>query len=145
MSETQTPTGMRTWTQSALLGLAVAAVGAAGCSSMSQDVDAYYRQMAFNYAEASEKAKMDAVTIENETKVLSTTGDFSNLKKSQRRLSRVKAWEEKCDKEAKRFEKAAEWTEAHFHLEKPKKPGKPAGAPGLDDPSVMQASGAKSP
>jgi hypothetical protein len=116
-----------------------------GCSSMSQDVDAYYRQMAFNYREAAEKAKMDAVTLENETKVLSTTGDFSNLKKSQRRLSRIKAWEEKCDHQAERFDKAAEWTEAHFHLEKPKLPDKPKGTETLDDPSVLQASGAKNP
>ena len=29
---------------------------------------------------------MDAVTLENETKVLATTGDFSKLKKAQRRL-----------------------------------------------------------
>ena len=99
----------------------------AGCASVSQDVDAYYRQMAFNYKEAEEKAKMDAVTLENETKVLATTGDFSKLKAAQRRLNRVKDWEEKCEKEAKRFEKAAEWTEAHFHLEKPQIPDKPPG------------------
>ena len=105
----------------------------------------YYRQMAYNYKEAEEKARMDAVTLENETKVLATTGDFSKLKKAQRRLSRVKAWEEKCEKEAKRFEKAAEWTEAHFHLEKPKIPDKPPGTEPLEDTTVSQASGAKDP
>ena len=56
----------------------------AGCASVSQDVDAYYRQMAYNYKEAEEKAKMDAVALENETKVLATTGDFG---KSRRELS----------------------------------------------------------
>ena len=88
---------------------------------------------------------MDAVTLENETKVLATTGDFSNLKRTQRQLSRIKAWEEKCEKEAKRFEKAAEWTEAHFHLEKPKIPDKPPGSEALEDTSVLQAAGAKDP
>ncbi len=112
---------------------------------MSQDVDAYYRQMAYNYKEAEEKAKMDAVTLENETKVLATTGDFSNLKRAQRQLSRIKAWEEKCEKEAKRFEKAAEWTEAHFHLEKPKIPDKPPGSEAMAETSVLQASGTKNP
>ncbi len=112
---------------------------------MSQDVDSYYRQMAYNYKEAAEKAKMDAVTLENETKVLATTGDFSNLKKTQRRLDRIKAWEEKCDKESQRFEKAAEWTEARFHLEKPKMPDKPPGSDAVEDTSVLQAAGSKGP
>ena len=66
-----------------MLGLSVLALGPAGCTSMSQDVDAYYRQMAVNYKEAAEKARMDEIALENETKVLATTGDFANLKKSQ--------------------------------------------------------------
>ncbi len=33
--------------------------------SVSEDVDAYYRQMAYNYSEAEEKAKADVVTLEN--------------------------------------------------------------------------------
>jgi hypothetical protein len=129
----------------ALLVLGATLLGAAGCASMSQDVDAYYRQMAFNYKEAAEKAKVEAVTLENETKVLATTGDFSNLKKSQRKLSRIKAWEEKCNKEADRFEKAAEWTEARFHIEKPKMPDRPPGTEAPEDTSVQQASGSKAP
>ena len=145
MSETFRPAGSRSWGRWVLSGLSVLALSLAGCTAMSQDVDAYYRQMAFNYKEAQEKAKMDSVTLENETKVLATTGDFSNLKKAQRRLGRVKAWEEKCEKEAKRFEKAAEWTEAHFHLEKPKLPDAPSGTEAVEDTSVLQASGAKKP
>jgi hypothetical protein len=145
MSETLKPTGSRSWPRWVLSGLSVLALSPAGCMSMSQDVDAYYRQMAFNYKEAQEKAKMDSVTLENETKVLATTGDFSNLKKAQRRLGRIKAWEEKCEREAKRFEKAAEWTEAHFHLEKPKFPGAPQGSEAVEDTAVLRASGAKSP
>jgi hypothetical protein len=101
--------------------------------------------MAFNYKEAQEKAKMDIVALENETKVLATTADFTAMKRSQRQLNRIKAWEEKCGKEAKRFEKAAEWTEAHFHLEKKKMPDKPPGSEALEDTSVLQASGAKNP
>jgi hypothetical protein len=145
MSESRGIAESRSWVRWVLCGLSVLALSPAGCMSMSQDVDAYYRQMAFNYKEAQEKAKMDAVTLENETKVLATTGDFSNLKKAQRRLGRIKAWEEKCEKEAKRFEKAAEWTEAHFHLEKPKIPDAPPGSEATEDTSVLQASGAKKP
>jgi hypothetical protein len=145
MSESQGMAEPRSWARWVLCGLSVLALSPAGCTSMSQDVDAYYRQMAFNYKEAQEKAKMDAVSLENETKVLATTGDFSNLKKAQRRLGRIKAWEEKCEKEAKRFEKAAEWTEAHFHLEKPRIPDALPGAEATEDTSVLQASGAKKP
>jgi hypothetical protein len=145
MSENSRPAGSRSWGWWVLSGLSVLALSPAGCMSMSKDVDAYYRQMAFNYKEAQEKAKMDAVTLENQTKVLATTSDFSNLKKAQRQLGRIKAWEEKCEKEAMRFEKAAEWTEAHFHLEKPKISGTPPGSEVLEDTSLLQASGAKSP
>ena len=85
MSETLRPAGSR----SRALGrraraLLVLASSLAGCASMSQDVDAYYRQMAFNYKEAAEKAQAGRVTLENETKVLATTGDFSKLKSLQR-------------------------------------------------------------
>jgi hypothetical protein len=145
MWEILRPARARSLALRASLGLALLALGAAGCTSMSQDVDAYYRQMAFNYKEAAEKANMDALALENETKVLATTGDFNHLKKTRRQLSRIKAWEEKCDYQAKRFEKAAEWTEAHFHLEKPKVPDKPAGSEEVEDPAVLQASGAKQP
>jgi hypothetical protein len=145
MSEPTRPPGARSWTQWVGLGGLVMALASAGCTSMSQDVDAYYRQMAFNYKEAAEKAKMDALTLENESKVLATTGDHSNLKKSQRRLGRIKAWEEKCDKESQRFDKAAEWTEAHFHLEKPKMPDKPRGSESPEDTSVLQAAGTSGP
>ena len=68
MSETLRPAGSRSWARVACcLGCSLLALSPAGCASMSQDVDAYYRQMAFNYKEAQEKAKMDAVTLENET------------------------------------------------------------------------------
>jgi hypothetical protein len=139
MAETLEPAGSPSRARWGLLALSMLALGPAGCTAMSQDVDAYYRQMAFNYKEAEEKAKNDEITLENETKVLATTSDFSKLKKAQHKLSRLKAWEEKCDKEAKRFEKAAEWTEAHFHLEKPKSAEKPPGTEAPEDISVLRA------
>jgi hypothetical protein len=145
MSETLGPTGSRSRARWNVLGLVVLASSLASCASVSQDVDAYYRQMAYNYKEAEEKARMDAITLENETKVLATTGDFSKLKASQRRLNRVKNWEEKCEKESKRFEKAAEWMEARFHLEKPPIADKPPGYHADTDRAVMQASGVKDP
>jgi hypothetical protein len=134
--------------RSALLSrccLFLAAFGITGCASVTQDVDAYYRQMAYNYREAQEKAKVDVVSLENESKVLSTTGDFRDLKRTQRQIGRIKEWEEKCGKEAARFEKAAEWTEARFHLKRPNIPDKPPGIGTSEDPSVMQASGSKGP
>jgi hypothetical protein len=145
MADTLKPAGSLSWARWGLFALSVLALGPAGCTSMSQDVDAYYRQMAYNYKEAQEKAQMDIVALENETKVLATTADFHATKRSQRQLNRIKDWEEKCGKEAKRFEKAAEWTEAHFHLEKPKIPDKPPGSDALEDTAVLQAAGSKAP
>jgi hypothetical protein len=123
------------------LGLLAGLFCLAGCATVSSDVDAYYRQMAYNYKEAQEKAKMDITSLQNESKVLAVTGDMHKLKRAQRRLSKIKAWEEKCGTEATRFEKAAEWTEAHFHLPKPPIPDKPPGYEAIEDPAVQQATG----
>jgi hypothetical protein len=117
----------------------------AGCASVSQDVDAYYRQMAYNYNEAREKAKMDALSLESQSKVLATTGDFGKYRKSQRELERIKAWEAKCEKQANRFKKAAEWTEEHFHVARPPIPDGPTSLGSEPDRAVMQASGTKDP
>jgi hypothetical protein len=141
MSKNLGPAGSRSWGRSRFFGLFVLAVGPAGCASVSQDVDAYYRQMAYNYKEAEEKAKMEVVTLENESKVLATTGEYHKLKRAQRQLNRIKAWEDKCDKEAKRFEKAAEWTEARFHLQKPPIADAPPGKEAAEDASVLRAAG----
>ena len=54
-------------------------------------------------------------------------GQFKRQKRAKRELERVKAWEEKCEKQADRFEKAAEWTEARFHLTRPAIPDGPPG------------------
>jgi hypothetical protein len=96
-----------------------------GCASAARDVRDYYREMAYNYGAAQEKAKMDALTLESETKTLAENGDFPRLKRTQRELSRIKAWEAKCAKQEVRFEKAAQWTEEHYHLDKPPRTAKP--------------------
>ena len=127
-------------------GSSVLASSPAGCTSMSQDVDAYYRQMAYNYKEAAEKAKMDAVTLENETKVLATTGDFSNLKKDPapaRAASRPgKRSARRSQSDSRRPPSGRKptftWKNRRFPTVRP-------GLKPLDDTSVLQASGAKSP
>jgi hypothetical protein len=121
------------------------AAGIAGCATMSQEADEYYRQMAYNWKEAQEKAKMDELSLDSEAKVLSATGDFRKYKRVKRELDHVKAWDAKCEKQAARFEKAAVWTEKHFHLSRPPIPDGPPSMRGPEDAEVLQASGAKSP
>jgi hypothetical protein len=125
--------------------LLLAAPPVCGCAAVSQDVDAYYRQMAFNYNEAKEKAKMDALTLEGQSKALAATGDVGKYRRTQRELERVKAWEAKCEKQANRFKKAAEWTEGHFHVARPPIPDGPPGLGPETDQAVRQASTAKEP
>ena len=145
MSKVIKPARPRTWAPPGLMGLMVLPAFLAGCASVSQDVDAYYRQMAYNYKEAEEKAKVDLVALESETKALAATGEFGKYRRAKRELDRVKKWEARCDKEANRFKKAAEWTEAHLHVERPPIPdGPPAYGKDADD-AVLQASGTKDP
>jgi hypothetical protein len=143
MSKTLRPVGRWAWAQPALLGLLVLPPCLAGCASVSQDVDAYYRQMAYNYKEAQEKAKIDALALEGETKTLAATGEFGKYRRAQRELNRLKQWEERCEYEANRFKKAAEWTEAHLHVERPPIPDAPPGYGKDVDQAVLQASGTK--
>ena len=112
---------------------------------MSEEADAYYRQMAYNYREALEKAKVDEISLESQEKVLASTGDFRQYKRTKRELDSVKRFEKKCEREAERFKKAAEWTEAHFHVTRPPIPDGPPGMGGPVDQEVMQASGSKAP
>ena len=121
------PAGSRSWARWGLFATLGAGIGPGGLLGDVTGRRCLLPPDGFQLQRGRGKGEADAVTLENEAKVLATTGDFSKLKRTQRRLSRVKAWEEKCDKEAKRFEKAAEWTEAHFHLKKPKIPDKPPG------------------
>ncbi len=96
-----------------------------GCVSAAKDVRDYYREMAYNYRAAEEKAKMDALTLEGETKMLAKNGDFQRLRRTKRELDRIKAWEAKCSKQEERFEKAARWTEEHYHLDQQPAKAKP--------------------
>jgi hypothetical protein len=119
----------------------MAAACLAGCAAVSQDVDAYYRQMAYNYNEAKEKAKLDALTLEGQAKALAATGDYGKYRRTHRELERVKTWEARCEKQANRFKKAAEWTEEHFQVARPPIPDGPPGLGPEPDQAVRQASG----
>jgi outer membrane murein-binding lipoprotein Lpp len=145
MSHNISPMRRLACARSMLPAVVVMALVTAGCASMAEDVDAYYRQMAYNYREAGEKAKMDELSLESESKVLAATGDFRQRKRTVRELDKVKSWETKCEKEAGRFEKAAKWTEAHFHLSRPAIPDGPPGTGKSEDEAVLQASGSKTP
>ncbi|MHB1559491.1 MAG: hypothetical protein ACYC61_18750 [Isosphaeraceae bacterium] len=99
-----------------------------GCASYSQSVDAYYRQMASNYADALKEAKIREIAVEKQAKILAATGD-SRYHKYERELKSLRKWQEHCAWEQQRFEKAANWMEAHLVREK-KDDGK---APELDE------------
>ncbi len=90
----------------------------AGCASMTQDVDAYYRQMAVNYQDAVEQAKLDEAQVDHQAQVLAVTGDKKKLQKCQQILAKIRKSEEDYAHQQKRFEKAADWMESHFHINK---------------------------
>jgi hypothetical protein len=143
MSEIMEPACGRAWVCG--VPLLVMMFSMAGCASMSQDVDLYYRQMEFNYKEAQERAKKQEVALQRQASVMAASGDEHQLKRTQKELDRIKAWEAKCAKEEKRFEKAAKWTEDHFHMERPPIAGEKAG-PRPDDEGVSSpASEIKNP
>jgi hypothetical protein len=102
-----------------------------GCIAVATDVRDYYREMANNYHAEMEKAKMDAVTLEGESRMLAKNGDFHRFKRTEREVARIKAWEAKCAKQEARFEKAAHWTEEHYHLDH--QPAKRKPTPNLDE------------
>ncbi len=86
---------------------------------------------------------MDALTLEGETKMLAKNGDFQRLRRTQRELDRLKAWEAKCGKQEERFEKAARWTEEHYHLDQ--RPAKAKTAAGQDEEKAAPAEPAPLP
>jgi hypothetical protein len=138
----------RRWTRPWQLfsALFLTTLGMGGCASMPGEADAYYRQMAYNWREALEKAKVDELSLTSQVNVLASTGETRRYMRTERELERVKKWEGKCEKQADRFEKAAVWTEARFHLKRPSTiPDAPAGAIKSQDDAVLQASGVKSP
>jgi hypothetical protein len=145
MSQTLQPSNARAGILPRLIGLVVAALSLSGCASISQDVDAYYRQMAYNYNEAKEKAKLDILSLEGQSKALAATGDYGKYRRTQRELDRVKSWETRCEHQANRFQKAAEWTESHLHVARPPIPDGPPSLTAETDKAVRQASGTVEP
>jgi len=93
-----------------LLFLFVLSACLSGCAAMIQDVHLYYQQMAVNYKEAEEKAKLDAVTLERESGALLQGGELHKYKRAQKELAKIKNWQEYCARQHERFEKAAEKT-----------------------------------
>jgi hypothetical protein len=128
-----------------LLAVLLTTAGLTGCASVAQDVRDYYRQMEYNYKEAREKAKIDALSLEGESRILATTGDFSRYRRKQRELDRVKGWEARCAKQEERFQKAAAWTEDRFHLEKPPAPRNPSSSGAAETGASTAPSETKSP
>ena len=51
---------------------------------MVQDVHLYYQQMAINYKEAEEKAKLDAVTLERKSESLLQAGELHKYNKARK-------------------------------------------------------------
>jgi hypothetical protein len=143
MSETMKPTRGRVWARRLPLLLMMSSMG--GCASVSQDVDLYYRQMAYNYKEAQERAKKQTTSLERQASVLAASGETNKLHKNQKEIERIKAWEAKMAKQEKRFEKAAQWTEDHFHLEKPAIAGEPTSLRPEDEGVSLQPSQIKNP
>ena len=93
-----------------LLLLLVLSFCLSGCAAMIQDVHLYYQQMAINYKEAEEKAKLDAVTLERQSGSLLQGGELHKYNRAQKELAKIKNWQEYCARQHERFEKAAEKT-----------------------------------
>ena len=118
----------------------------AGCASVTQDVDKYYRQMEYNYKEAQDRAKKQTASLEPHSRACWPRPEtYEKSQKTQREIERIKAWEAKMAKEEKRFQKAAEWTEERFHLEKPAIDGEPIGSRPADEGVSLQPSEIKNP
>ncbi len=77
--------------------------------------------------------------------MLAASGDVRKAQKTQKEIERIKAWEAKMAKEEKRFQKAAEWTEKHFHLEKPAIDGEPISSRPSDEGVSLQPSEIQNP
>jgi hypothetical protein len=74
--------------------------------------------MAVNYQEAVEQAKLDETKVDHQAQVLAVTGDKKKLQKCQQILAKIRKSEEDYAHQQKRFEKAADWMESHFHINK---------------------------
>jgi hypothetical protein len=125
-----------------LLGFLALGASLNGCAAATQDVHAYYRQMAYNWHEAGAKAKIDEGSLQNMSRMLLATGDTRKYRKAQRELEDIRSWEQKCVKQEDRFEKAAVWMENHFDLKKSGTNSKADAPLPLDFPLEPSSSGA---
>ena len=98
------------WMRPRWLSLVILSFCLSGCAAMIQDVHLYYQQMAVNYKEAEEKAKLEASRLEAESAALLQAGELHKYKRSQRELARIKNWQENCVRQHERFLKAADNT-----------------------------------
>src|SRR5262249_24850326 len=110
----------------------------AGCAAVSQDVDAYYRQMATNYKEARDKARVEAASLRNVSGMLLATGDTAGYQKNQHRLARIESWKTRCARQEERVQKAAAWMETHFDLREAGPPG-PSSSPVRGKPGANRS------
>ena len=115
-----------------------------GCASITQDVHRYYRQMAINYKEAEDKAKMDAMTLEGESRSLLQAGDLHGYNKAQKELARIKNWQANCARQRERFEKAAQKLEGPADPKKAADPGNGTASGGsLSDGCLLRQFGTR--
>jgi hypothetical protein len=128
-----------------LLAVPLMTAPLAGCTAVAQDVRDYYRQMEVNYKEAKEKANVEVLTLEGESKVLATTGEFQKYRRAKREVERLKSWEDRCAKQEERFQKAAVWTEDHFHLDRPHSAQQPAAPHAGETGAASESSEKKDP
>jgi hypothetical protein len=104
-----------------------------GCAAVTQDVDAYYRQMAVNYEEALDDARLEETKLEKKAQLFAVTKDRKELRRTERDLERVRSFEEHCIREQKRFDKAAKWMESHLASVKKRAPEASAAADASQD------------
>ncbi len=93
-----------------LLLLLVVSFCLSGCAAMIQDVHLYYQQMAINYKEAEEKAKLDALTLQRKSADLLQGGELHKYNRAQKELAKIKNWQEYCARQHERFVRAAQKT-----------------------------------
>ncbi len=89
------------------IAIAALASGIAGCGAIRQDVHEYYRQMARNYHEAEEKAKLDALALETASRQHLEAGHVHKFQRDRREIDRLKDWQARCAHQKERFEQAA--------------------------------------
>ncbi len=102
-------TGM--WRRLAMLGLGLLLCG---CAAVTQDVHAYYREMAGNFKEAVDDAEKEEAKLEKRRQLFAVTKDQRELHRTERDLEKVRSLKEHYTREEQRFDKAAKWMESHF-------------------------------